>query len=157
MQDSLSRLDKAVIILLPFFTTALGAWVGYWLGMRKERWQRKRDYLLHQLQLYGPAHALCSQMLGADSRVNKLFEEDRVKIEKETAARGPRYPTQEEQARSWNRLLSAHDTAERYFSDIILGNAKSLCEDLKKNVHFLDGEDVRASTGILSGLQCGSS
>jgi len=143
----LQKLADIVAKLLPYFgaaaSTAVGALAGYWFAMRKERWQRKRDFLINQLQLYGPAFALSRQMLEAYTRANEVWKEKRLEDDKAAARRGSRYPTPQEQAEFWERSRSATDTGERYFREVILKNASDLYKRLSDNMHLLDPKDVK--------------
>ena len=134
-----------------FVTTLLGSAIGagiivtlmeYWLGMRRERWQKKRDSLEHQLLLYGPAYCLIFQIHDAIKRAREIERVAEKVQEEKTYAVEPGSWTPEQMNAWWQDFMKVEGVWQSYLKDIVNVSRKCLYERLRDNLHFLDPDDV---------------
>jgi len=103
-----------------FFTVFLSSGLAVagaeaWLRFHYDQRYRRKEYLGHQLQLYGPIFALTAQNRDTFGRVNSILDQG-----------------------------NATDVAvaNSHIRQVIIPNCDRVEEELRKNPHFLDPEDI---------------
>ncbi len=128
------------MIVLSFLNTILGlgictAAVQSWLQFRREQWQRRKEFLEHQLQVYGPAYALISQNRDAFNRIRQIHEVSQQK---------------------YSGVIGATEDVEKTFQianehiyQVVEENNVKLDKLFNANLHWLDPKDIDLVTQFL--------
>jgi len=142
-----------------FFRRFLGARLGagiivsvmeHFLGMRKERWQRRRDFLDPQLHIYGSAYCLTNQMAGARTRMEQIDAACEKVVKDEATERKDRPLSAGEQRRLESEDGKVDATGWRYKS-LVDAYCDELYERLRNGLHLLDPEDMELVKEFLEG------
>lgn len=101
----------------------------YFLQFRRERWVRKKEFLEHQLQLYGPAYCLVAQNRDAFDRSRKINKAGTEEYSGKANVSG-------------EDIKKMIEVSNEHITQTVRENNEKFFDLLNKNLHFLDPDDV---------------
>ncbi|MBI4355922.1 MAG: hypothetical protein HY597_05720 [Candidatus Omnitrophica bacterium] len=102
------------------------------LQFRSVRWERRKEFLEHQLRLYGPAYALIAQNRDAFERIKSIHVQGEKRLSGVIGAE--------------KDIDATIAVANEHIRRIVLSNNEILEDMLKKNLHFIDPDDIQLVT-----------
>lgn len=111
------------------------ALVESWLHFGRERWQRRKEFLEHQLHLYGPAYALIAQNRDAFDRIRKIHASS------EKHHRGV--------SGAGEAVDDTIEVGNQHIREVVEPNNVRLERLFNDNLHFVDPGDIELVTQFL--------